>query len=636
MLVSFSITLLSQQNTFAKPAIVRIAGQDRYATAVQVSDSGWNTAKNIILVNGNNFPDALSAAPLAKQLDAPILLSEKDYLSDAITNKIKGLQPDDIYIIGGTGSISENVVNILDSLGNIRLHRIYGQDRYSTSTAVADYILTNFSTSDTIFVTNGEGYADALSVAPIAAQKGIPVLLSQKDGFTDATKQFLNKNNIKKAYVVGGTGVISDSILSNFSDPQRIWGVDRYETNINVIDYFKSSIDSNSMFISSGENFPDALASSALVAKQSSILLLMPKTPSLHIKQFLTSFIDSDNSPKVNTLYIIGGTGAISNQTLQDLTTPTNSEGMAFENFEGGGDVTAQGDTIYYAVKKNSSTLTGAIYKMKDDKSNKVKIIDTDGIPYDINIVGDWIYYIDQTIYTHTSVGGYTDSYYYFTLYRVKTDGTNNMKLSDDDATQMMVIGDSIYYSVSSHDKHNSKLGIYKMNLDGTNKNQLFDYEGASENIVNYTDKYIFYTGSWTDDNTYRMNLDGSNKTKLVDAEFIVYGTSDWIYSLAGDFYMNNVMYREKADGTEKSTIYDGDPFTTNHPIILGNNIYFTRNDGIYRMNTDGTEITRIYVTSTRGLSIVGNHIYFRDISQSNDVIKRINLDGSNEETIQD
>ncbi|MHB1407790.1 MAG: cell wall-binding repeat-containing protein, partial [Desulfitobacteriaceae bacterium] len=60
----------------------RIAGQDRYATAAAIAQEGWAQSNYAILAFGENYPDALSAAPLARKLDAPILLTESISLTD--------------------------------------------------------------------------------------------------------------------------------------------------------------------------------------------------------------------------------------------------------------------------------------------------------------------------------------------------------------------------------------------------------------------------------------------------------------------------------------------------------------------------------------------------------------------------
>jgi len=53
---------------FASDTVIRLAGQDRYETAAQISTKGWNQSDYAILSSGENFPDALCAAPLAKKI----------------------------------------------------------------------------------------------------------------------------------------------------------------------------------------------------------------------------------------------------------------------------------------------------------------------------------------------------------------------------------------------------------------------------------------------------------------------------------------------------------------------------------------------------------------------------------------
>ena len=54
----------------------RIAGADRYATALAVADWRWGTGRcDVVLATGENFPDALAAAPLADFANAAMLLT---------------------------------------------------------------------------------------------------------------------------------------------------------------------------------------------------------------------------------------------------------------------------------------------------------------------------------------------------------------------------------------------------------------------------------------------------------------------------------------------------------------------------------------------------------------------------------
>ena len=60
----------------------RIEGTNRYEIAVAISKEGWTNSNYVILVTGEDFPDALCATPLASLYNAPILLTNKDNTRD--------------------------------------------------------------------------------------------------------------------------------------------------------------------------------------------------------------------------------------------------------------------------------------------------------------------------------------------------------------------------------------------------------------------------------------------------------------------------------------------------------------------------------------------------------------------------
>ena len=59
----------------------KLVGVDRYETAIKVSQDGWKSAENAIIVNSSAIVDALSVTPLANLKNAPILLTQQDYLN---------------------------------------------------------------------------------------------------------------------------------------------------------------------------------------------------------------------------------------------------------------------------------------------------------------------------------------------------------------------------------------------------------------------------------------------------------------------------------------------------------------------------------------------------------------------------
>jgi len=91
-------------------------------------------------------------------------------------------------------------LNALADIG-VTTTRIFGTDRVGTAIAVAN---TGWMTSDTVILAPSAdaNLVDALAAAPLAG-KTAPILLTDNDTLTDATKDELVKLEVNKVYVVG-------------------------------------------------------------------------------------------------------------------------------------------------------------------------------------------------------------------------------------------------------------------------------------------------------------------------------------------------------------------------------------------------------------------------------------------------
>lgn len=301
--------MASTPKASASTSISRIAGYDRYKTAVAISQSGWpDGADSAILAYGENFPDALSAGPLAHKYDAPILLTGSYDLNYDTTLELKRLKIKKVFIIGGYAVVSRDVEKQL-TLMNITSVRIAGQDCYETALKVAQEV----GISKGVFVTTGLDFPDALSIAPIAAAKEMPILLVPPDELTSIQKTFLSKSKIPSSYIVKGNTEISDNVINQFPNCEVITGSDPYERNINLIRRFASSLDLDTVYLATGEFFPDALTASALAQKGKNALILLKGDT---IPYSALSFIRSSIISKFN---ILGGYGVISASTETTL-----------------------------------------------------------------------------------------------------------------------------------------------------------------------------------------------------------------------------------------------------------------------------------------------------------------------------
>ena len=81
--------------------VTRLAGGDRYTTAVAISASRFSPGVSVAYIaNGRNFPDALAAGPVATATNGPVLLSAPNALPAAVRSQLSRLRPTKIVILG--------------------------------------------------------------------------------------------------------------------------------------------------------------------------------------------------------------------------------------------------------------------------------------------------------------------------------------------------------------------------------------------------------------------------------------------------------------------------------------------------------------------------------------------------------
>ena len=142
LISSHTVVQADNEITANNVTVTRLSGNDRYSTSIAISKNGWTNSDYAILTTGEGYPDALSAAPLAKKYNCPIILTSKYSLSDAIAAELKRLNVKEVFILGGTGVISNNIDDQLHK-NDITVTRLAGADRYETSSKIAEKVGTN-------------------------------------------------------------------------------------------------------------------------------------------------------------------------------------------------------------------------------------------------------------------------------------------------------------------------------------------------------------------------------------------------------------------------------------------------------------------------------------------------------------
>lgn len=271
-LSTFFFTTITS-NAISIQDVQQIKGSDRYSTASAIAGE-MGSYDSVILVNAdyNKLSDGLSASGLSGVLKAPILLVRKDSIPNETQLRLEIAKH--IYIIGSENSISSSLEKKLkdSNMGGFTVTRIGGNDRFETSSNVANLIMRIKGTVGKAFIANGyKGDADAMSISAVAARDGEPVLLT--DGTKIDSKSTKILEQTANIYAIGGTNSISTSLVRSIG-ANRLSGNDRFETNTQVINAFYSE-KPQKYYLSDGYKLVDALTGGPLAGKSLSPIVLV-------------------------------------------------------------------------------------------------------------------------------------------------------------------------------------------------------------------------------------------------------------------------------------------------------------------------------------------------------------------------
>ncbi|MEO8509643.1 MAG: cell wall-binding repeat-containing protein [Chloroflexota bacterium] len=84
-------------------------GADRFGTSALIAARSAERGGIAVVANGRSFSDGVTGAAAAAYLEAPLLLTDSFALPAAVGDELERLRPDRVIIIGGTGSVSDQV-----------------------------------------------------------------------------------------------------------------------------------------------------------------------------------------------------------------------------------------------------------------------------------------------------------------------------------------------------------------------------------------------------------------------------------------------------------------------------------------------------------------------------------------------
>ena len=298
------------KDLYTKPStqVKSLQGNRRFETAVAISKEGWNSnADTVIIASAYSVVDGVSATPLASIKNAPILLVDKNEVTNSTKEELKRLNPSNIIVIGGTNVVNDNTYNELKSiLPSASIKRIGGINRYETSLNIAKE-MSKYKNIDKVYVAGGHGEVDALSIASKAGEDKAPIILTPKDDLTYDSYDWLKSQNLLDAYFIGGDLVISDNVINKVNSVtsnnvlnNRVYGLNRQETNAKVIQKFYTNSNYNAVLVTKSNPLVDALSAGPLAAKKNSPIVLVSDT--IHNSQK-----DILSNKSTNLVYQVGG-----------------------------------------------------------------------------------------------------------------------------------------------------------------------------------------------------------------------------------------------------------------------------------------------------------------------------------------
>ncbi|GAM12624.1 cell wall-binding repeat-containing protein [Mesobacillus selenatarsenatis] len=197
--------------------------------------------------------------------------------------------------------------------------RIYGQDRYRVSSGVYSSLEYWEYGSNTVIISRGDMYPDALSGGPLATLETAPILLTPTNKLSDRVVMTLEHYQPEKAIILGGTVSVSPEVERQLkrlgiNDIERIGGKDRYAVSASIAERVSEYTGSDTAIIASGEAFPDALSASSIAGPMGMpILLVQPGKVPDSIQTFI------NNHPEITNFIIVGGPVAVKENVATQL-----------------------------------------------------------------------------------------------------------------------------------------------------------------------------------------------------------------------------------------------------------------------------------------------------------------------------
>lgn len=290
---------------------VRLAGDDRVATAIAISENGFlpESATAVVLARADRFPDALAGTPLAVEVGAPILLTGTDALDPRVEEEIaRGMGAGGtVHLLGGEEALSPAVADRLTQLG-YDVERVAGPDRFGTAAAV----LQALGGVERVLLTTGYRFPDALAAGAAAAATDGAVLFSAGAEPVPVTDAAIGGSGAGEVVAVGGPAAAAypayEAVVGGDRNTTAVLVAERFTPDPRYIGLARQGGDGTD----ADDGFADALTGGVHVGRLGGPILL---TGTDALDGRLAAYLEEHGGSIVRT-YAYGGPSALSDATV--------------------------------------------------------------------------------------------------------------------------------------------------------------------------------------------------------------------------------------------------------------------------------------------------------------------------------
>jgi len=268
-------------------SVTRIAGRNRYATAADIARNAFpGGAATVYLANGTAYPDAVAGGPVAALGNAPLLLTTASAIPSETRRALADLGANRVIILGGVNAVSDAVA--ADLATSYSVERIAGPTRDATAAAISASAFD--APVDVVYVATEANFPDALVGGPAAYTGGGPILLTNPEDLSSATRSEIERLVPSMIVILGGPAAVGPAVeeaLSAYAPVTRLAGRDRYATAVAIAKTLPRPV--SKVYITTGLNFPDAVAATPLALSNPMLLtadLSLPHATSAAITSF--------------------------------------------------------------------------------------------------------------------------------------------------------------------------------------------------------------------------------------------------------------------------------------------------------------------------------------------------------------